>query len=269
MAGNELSLRLGYHDKANLLPLLYPIAAGWTQPESPWKVETVHLAPAAALDALLAGELDAALVSPVAAQVHGTKIAPLGGWGLATHGAVETALLLAPQRLDYLDGQIVSVTPNAAGSVVETLLKTLLTPYYGITLELRHEGEEGYDPSGTRLVYGDEAGGQKPEGWVAEDLGLAWWVLTGLPMVWELLCAPRDLEAAKPGATQVLSNLLKQSQRTAGENASTIQDEAMRRLNLPAARIKELFARQRFTLGQDEQRGLAHFLDLASRARAI
>ena len=50
MADNQHTLRLGYHDKANLLPLLYPIAAGWAQPESPWKVEVAHLAPAAALD---------------------------------------------------------------------------------------------------------------------------------------------------------------------------------------------------------------------------
>jgi predicted solute-binding protein len=270
MAHDEHTLKLGYYDRANLLPLLYPLAAGWTQPESPWKLEVVNLPPAAGLNALLAGDLDAAFVSPVAAQVHGASIAPLGGWGLATHGAAETTLLLAPQRLDYMDGQDVAVLPEAAGSVVETLLKTLLTPYYGIALELRGEGEERYDPAGARLTYGNDPGARKlPSGWVAEDLGLAWWVLTGLPMVWDLLCSRRDVESAKPGAGQMLNGLLKQSQRTAGENVSTVQDEASRRLGLPAAQIKELFARQRFMLGQDEQRGLAHFLDQAGRARAI
>lgn len=270
MPNDEHALRLAYHDRANLLPLLYPLAAGWTQPESPWTVEMVPLAPAAALDALLAGEVDAAFVSPTSAQVQGRTVAPLGGWGLATHGAAETTLLLAPKRLDHLDGHAVAVTPGAAGSVVETLLKTLLTPYYGVTFELRREGEQGYDPAGARLVYGDYPEARKLGGeWVAEDLGLAWWVLTGLPMVWDLLCSRRDLEAARPGAGQVLTGLLKQSQRTATENASTVQDEAARRLGLPAARIKELFARQRYTLGQDEQRGLAHFLDQAGRARAI
>jgi predicted solute-binding protein len=270
MASSEHTLRLGYLDRANLLPLLYPITAGWAQTESPWQVETVDLAPAAALEALLAGELDAALVSPVAAQMHGKQIAPLGGWGLATHGGAETTLLLAPRRLDMMDAETLAVTPNAKGSSAETLLKTLLSPYYGITLELRHEGDEGYDPAGARLVYGDQADTQQPgPGWVAEDLGLAWWVLTGLPMVWELLCSRRDLESAKPGASGVLSGLLKQSLRTAGEHAATVQDEASSRVNLPVPRIKELFARQRFTLGQDEQRGLAHFLDQAARARAI
>jgi predicted solute-binding protein len=270
MADNEHTLRLAYHDRANMLPLLYPLAAGWTQPESPWTVEMVPLSPAAALDALLAGDVDAAFVSPVAAQVHGSAIAPLGGWGLATHGAAETTLLVAPRRLDHMDGQAVAVTPGAAGSVVETVLKTLLAPYYGISLELRREGDEGYAPAGARLVYGDEPDARKLGGeWVAEDLGLAWWVLTGLPMVWDLLCSRRDLEGAKPGAGQVVSALLKKSQRTANDHASTVQDEASSRLDLPAARIKELFARQRYTLLQDEQRGLAHFLDQAGRARAI
>jgi predicted solute-binding protein len=265
-------LRLGYHDRANLLPLLYPLKAGWTGPESPWKLEIVNETPAILLAALLDGGLDAAFVTPAAAQLHGSKIAPLGGWGLAGTGASETALLLAPQRLDLIDGSDVAITPGAAGSAAEHLLQTMLAPYYGITLNLREPGEPEYNEGGARLLYGDEAArqaGSNPKGWVAEDMGLAWWVLTGLPMVWELLCSPRDLQVKKPGAPEALQSLVRLSQRSASEQSASIVQEAASRLPLDQKRIKELFARQRYTLGQEEQKGLARFLDMAARAKAI
>jgi predicted solute-binding protein len=121
-------------------------------------------------------------------------------------------------------------------------------------------------------MYGDDASRQaitNPKGWVAEDMGLAWWVLTGLPAVWEMLCARRDLQTNKPGATEALQAAVRLSQRSAGEQSATVVDEAASRLKLDRKRVKELFARQQYTLGQEEQKGLARFLDMASRARVI
>ena len=59
-----------------------------------------------------------------------------------------------------------------------------------------------------------------------DDISLAWWVMTGLPMVWELLCYRRDLEHRKPGAIEALQNLMKLSQRAASEQASSVLDVA-------------------------------------------
>jgi predicted solute-binding protein len=265
-------LRIGYHDRANLLPLLYPLKAGWVGPESPWRLEVVNDTPAALLASLVEGGVDAAFVTPAGAQMHGGEIAPLGGWGLAGAGVSETALLLAPQRLDLIEGSNVAVLPEAVDSPPEHILRTILTPYYGITLNLCRPGEPGYDEKGPRLMYSDIAARQATgnlKGWVAEDLGLAWWVLTGLPIVWELLCSRRDLSTKKPNAPETLQAIMRLSQRSAVEQNATILQEATSRLKLDQRRIKELFARQRYTLGQDEQKGLALFLDMAARAKAI
>jgi len=272
MAQDIHILRLGYHDRANMLPLLYPLKAGWVAPESPWRLEIVDGPPAALLASILAGNLDAAFVTPAAAQLHGRELAPLGGWGLAGTGASETALLLAPQRLDLIEGSDVAISPEAAGSTAEHMLRTILTPYYDITLQLRRPGEPEYNEKGARLMYGDNATQQaasNPKDWVAEDIGLAWWVLTGLPAVWELLCSRRDLQTSKPGAPEALQSLVRLSQRSATEQNATVLQEAFSRLKLDQKRIKDLFARQRYTLGQDEQKGLALFLDMAARAKAM
>src|SRR4051812_31079883 len=207
-------LRLGYQDRANYVPLLYPVKAGWVAAPSPWRVEVRNEAPQGLVDAMLAGELDAAFLPPGAVARYAARFSALGGWGLATEGRMDTALLLAPQRIDLIDGADVSITASAVGSTAEHLLRVLVTPYYGIEMKIRLPGEEGYNPKGARLMYGDEAArdaGKRAQEWVAEDLGVAWFVLTGLPTVWEMLVVQRDLEARKPGAGEQLQALLRQS----------------------------------------------------------
>lgn len=266
------TLRLGYHDRANLMPLLYPLKAGWVGAESPWKLEVVNMTPSALLKALVGGELDAALIPPFALTQRGDTLAALGGWGLASEGITETALLLAPQRLDLMDGGHVAISEEAQGSTADYLLRILLKPYYDITLSLHAHGDSSYDLTGARLLYQDDATKQaatKPDGWVAEDLGVAGYVMSGLPMVWEMLAAPRDLQARKPGAGDAIQAALRASQRAAQEQQSTILEEAASRLNLDRARVKELFARQSYTLGEKEQKGLAHFFTLASKSGLV
>lgn len=262
-------LRLGYYDHANLLPLLYPLDAGWAAPPSPWKLEIVKALPAELEQKMQDGELDAAFLTPFSIARESSNLGPVGAWGLAIEGRTETALLLSPQRLDLMDQQDVSISPEARLSTAHYLLKLLLKPYYDITLNVKTEGEPGYDKQGTRLLYGDRAAREaasKPGNWVAEDLGVAWYVLSGLPLVWELLAAPRDLETRKPGATGQLQEMMRLSQRMAQEQAASVLDAAEKRTGLAHAQIKEQFARQRYTLTDRDRKGLAHFLDLTSRA---
>lgn len=271
-AAHSHLLRLGYQDRANFLPLLYPLKAGWALPESPWKLEVANDAPQGLLAGLLGGDLDAAFISPAALTQHSRQIAPLRAWGMAVEGATETALILAPQRLDLVDGRSVSVSEEAQGSTAAYLMRTLLMPYYGISLTIRAAGDVEGTAEDARLLYGDSAALEaknQPEGAVAEDLGKAWFILSGLPMVWEMLAVPRDLEERKPGAGEALHALVTRSQRAAQEQHSTILDEAAARLGLKKDRVKELFARQRYTLGEKEQKGLAYFLDQAARAGVL
>jgi predicted solute-binding protein len=260
---NSHILRLGYHSRANLIPLLYPIEAGWVAPDSPWKLEIADAAPESLTGRVLDGSLDAAFLPPAALSRHGERLSPLGGWGLASEGKAETTILLAPQRLDLMDGGEVSISPEALSSTADHLLRLLLAPYYSITLTLRAPHDTEYNPAGARLLYGDEAAREAarlPGGWVAEDLGVAWFVLTGLPVVWEVLAMPRDLEQRKPGAVGQIQALMRNSRRTAQEQQATILAAGATRLGLDEARVKELFQRQTYTLGQPEQKALARFL---------
>ncbi len=265
-------LRLGYQNRANFLPLLYPIEAGWVAPESPWKVEIINAAPGALLVEMLNGSLDAAFLPPGAVAQHGGQFGALGGWGLACEGRTETALLLAPQRLDLMHEGNIGISPEARGSTAEHLLRMLRTPYYSIDVQIHLPDDPAYEPNGAHLLYSDEAAKEaagKANSWVAEDMGVAWYVFTGLPTVWEILVAQRDLEERNPGANEQLQTLLRLSQRTAREQEATILQVGSERLGLKQPAVKELFNRQRYSLGEIEQKGLARFLDQASRARVL
>ncbi len=262
-------LRLGWHDRANALPLLYPLTMGWVAPDPPWQLHTVRAAPRALLEALLSGSLDAAFIAPVGLAQYDKQLTPVNGWALACEGASATALLLAPRRLDMMHEGYASVSPEAHGSTAEHLLRVLLKPYYDITLRLNLPGEPGYgDPAGARLLYADGASREaraRPQGWVAEDMGVAWYVLTGMPVIWELLAAPRDVDQRRPGATTALHTLLERSHRAARDQHRAILTEGAHRLGLHPQVVGDLFSRQRYIMGQAEHRALAHLLDLAGR----
>ncbi len=263
------TLKLGYFGRAALMPLLYPLEAGWVGPESPWKLEVVTDTPARVLAGLLEGRLDAGFVSPAVLARHGQKLAALGGWGVVSEGISGAALLLAPQRLDLMDKSDVALHPEAQGSTAEYLLKLLLKPYYDIDLSLKKDGTEGHNLKGARLLYGDRAtieAEKRPAEWVAEDVGLAMWLLTGVPVVWEVLAAPRDLETRKPGAGEMLKQVVARSHKAAQEQKAGVLDETASRLGISKERVKEMFGRHTYTLGAKEQKGLAQFLDMASRA---
>lgn len=251
------------------MPLLYPLEAGWVGPESPWKVEVVIDTPDRVLNGLLEGRIDAGLVSPVALAQHGQKLSALGGWGVVSEGISDAALLLAPQRLDLIDKSDVALSVEAQGSTAEYLLRLLLKPYYDIELSLKKDDAKGGTSEGARLLFGDRAAieaEKRPPEWVAEDIGLAMWLLTGLPVVWELLATRRDLEARKPGAGEVLKQIVGKSQKAAQEQKATVLDETASRLGVSTDKVKEMFGRHRYSLGDKEQKGLAQFLDMASRA---
>mgnify|MGYP000173809862 CR=1 FL=1 len=112
------NLRIGYPDRANLMPLLYGLQAGWVGPPSPWKLEVTHAAPRALVAGLLEGTLDAAFVPPLSLSGGSSQLASLGGWGMASEGKGETARLL----------QLLSKRRFASHLEIETYTWDILPP---------------------------------------------------------------------------------------------------------------------------------------------
>jgi chorismate dehydratase len=305
-------LRFGYTDSIHLLPLLYPLRAGWVYPTGV-RLELVALAPPDLPAALESGDLDGGLVDPLAyARLRG-RLEVMPGIGLAGTGANSLAVLRSTVRPDELDAARIAVAPEANASVAPALLRALATPYFGITLDLDDDNGVAQDPGAEggapRLLYGDsavrarepwlryearftpgalaaaeashdtaDAGGQgagasgatAPDpatAGYAEDLGAAWWVLTGTPMVWALGVLHASLVDTAPQAVVAVVRAFQESRTAARQQADTVRAAAAQQAGISEAAVEAVFARQTVEIGAVEQGGLAAFYRHTGRPR--
>ena len=232
------------------------------------------------------GTLDAALVAPVAYARRRARLALLPGVGLASEGPTAAAVLHSPQRADSLDGQAIQVPAPPADDAGAALLAVLLRPHYGITATLFNPAvapvPAGRTVGGT-LLTGDaaitarrpwllydaylrsipEPGAPAPRrrptpvaapdpaiAGYTEDLGAAWWVLTGVPIVWAVGVVRQEI--ATPELLAALVAGFEAARRAATEQQPTILQAAASRVALPEAVLAALLAPQTTTLGPRE-----------------
>ncbi len=296
-------LHFGYTDSIHLLPLLHPLQAGWVYPTGV-RLELVALPPAALADALAAGSVDGGLIDPRAYARLRAGVEVMPGIGLAAAGANSYAVLQSPARVDALDGQHVAVGPDAAGSVAETLLQVLASPYYSIDLTVDPPGaapEAGTAPA--RLLAGDAAVAARAP-WLryearfspsalaaeergarggsaeaaaeaapdpalvgyAEDLGGAWWVLSGTPMVWALGVL-RAAVLDTPEVVVAVVHAFQESRTAARQQAPTVLAAAAAQAGIPESAVQAIYDRQTVEIGAAEQGGLAAFYRHTQRLR--
>ncbi len=93
----------------------------------------------------------------------------------------------------------------------------------------------------------------------AEDLGAAWWVFSGTPMVWALGVVRATL-LEQPQAVVALVRAFEAARTAAREQAATVLTAAATTVGIPEAVVQAVFDRQRPELDARAQGGLAAFL---------
>jgi predicted solute-binding protein len=100
----------------------------------------------------------------------------------------------------------------------------------------------------------------------AEDLGAAWWVFSGTPMVWALGVL-RGEWLQQPDAVVAVVRAFQQSRVVAREQAATVLAAAAAQAQVPEAAVQALFDRQTVEIGAAEQGGLAAFYRYTGKLR--
>ncbi|MFN8108911.1 MAG: menaquinone biosynthesis protein [Thermoleophilia bacterium] len=115
------------------------------------------------------------------------------------------------------------------------------------------------------LLIGDEAlaGLRTPFAPHHTDLGEMWATRTGLPMVFAVWAARRDVPEALAPRLDDLVRLLTEAQERYAADPGAVVAAAARRFPFPPDFIAAYFARLRYGFGPAERRGLTHFLELA------
>ncbi len=163
-------------------------------------VDTVPLVPRALGVALRAGHLDAGPVSLADALALGDRVRWLPH-GIATPGAAHSVLVFSRRPLADLDGATVAITDETATSV--RILRILLEQRYGLRkldwTDLPGDHRSSARPDAVLLI-GDaalRARGSRAGFEHVADVGAEWTAWTGLPCVFAVWAARREVAAER------------------------------------------------------------------------
>lgn len=259
-------LRLGQVNYINVLPVFYPLEAGWVQ--SP--AELVAGTPAECNRLLEQGGIDVGVVSSIQYARHQESLVLLPDLSISCEGSVGSVLLFSKDRIDQLDGRQIALTSSSATSVA--LVKVLCRWYYQIQAEfmvMEPDLEKMLSAAPACLLIGDDAlrARKRADGLVVEDMGKAWWIFTGLPMVFAVWAARKDSVARQPEAFAELVLSLYRARQVGKDNIDTVIDEARARVGLSEEELRTYYMQQKYELNPTYQRGLLAFYSYCARLR--
>lgn len=258
------SIRLGYIDYLNCLPVYFGIERGAVDLEV-----TVQKGPPSALNrAFLEGRLDVTPISSIEYARNAASCVIMPGLSISADGRVASILLFHRRPLGELDGRPVALTASSATSVV--LTRIILEQRHGVRPEYRvapPDLEAMLEDHDAALLIGDDAllaAVAHPE-IPCVDLGAEWKAFTGHPMVYALWVARRDLAEANPAALRQVVRLFNASQEYAWDHRPAMVEEAMARRGLPRPVADDYFDLIRHEFGPRYRRGLLAYYEHARR----
>ncbi|MCH8150230.1 MAG: menaquinone biosynthesis protein [Planctomycetes bacterium] len=146
------------------------------------------------------------------------------------------------------------------------LARIIWQEQYGIQLDVKpFHSEVSTDDCEAILLIGDKVVSHSLIHFDIEtDLGSAWKSLTGLPFVFAVWAAPRDMEAVQ------LANKLENARNEGVATASMIAADFGPGMGWPVTlATRYLTTRLKFTLGDRQRQGMARFLKMAEHHRLI
>jgi chorismate dehydratase len=252
------TLRIGVVDYVNSRPL----ARGLEHERASGRFELHYLSPARIADGLAAGTLDVGLMPSIElARIPALEVVP----GLAIAATHEVRSVLLVSKVPITEIRTLALDESSRTSAA--LVRILLAERYGVrpaTAPAAPDLERMLETADAALVIGDPALRVERERYVVLDLAGEWLELTGLPFVFAVWAARREV------ASPELDTLLARSLEVGLSELDSIVAETAVESGLPEAVLRDYYTRNlRFVLGEDERRGLEEFLLRAERAGLV
>ncbi|HET9065839.1 MAG TPA: menaquinone biosynthesis protein [Gemmatimonadales bacterium] len=252
-------MRLGRIPWINALPVNAAMDRGLVEAPA-----TVVSATAAELnDLLAAGELDVSVISAVEYARDASMYQLLPDLAISADGPVHSVMLFSMIPVDALDGRTVLRTASSRTSVL--LLELLCRHVWQVSPRFATVRAEATDldalpglPHDAVLVIGDAALHLQRRGTypVQVDLGAAWKEWTGLPFVFAVWAARRDVDRVEAMA---LHDRLLASRAWGIEHLDLLAAEAAAQTDMPVQMVREYLGQLDYRLTPAHQLGLTSF----------
>jgi len=218
-----------------------------------WDVELVPCVPRELGQMAARGAVDAGPMSVVDWFAMEQDFEPVGFYGIATNGPVQSVLLFSLKPIESLDNAVVGVTAETATSV--QLLRLVLERRYGLRVRAYRRGSMDGD---AWLVIGDSALHEVKRGRApfVYDLGEEWQRWQGLPFVFARWVIRRSISNAEK---ERFHRVLHASFETGMARLEEIAAQCVGQGSLNANEIGAYLRNLVYRIGADEERGLAEF----------
>lgn len=241
-------MRLLVDDSLTSAQLAVPLRLGWVESSRP--IETVEHLTAAAL-----GPDDVALIDAAEATFLAEDHLIVPDVAVVAD-AVSAISLRTPVRPDAVERTPVRLW-HVSGTA-ELLARATLRPFYGITATAWTADD---DANAEAVVVEGVAALQPVEAGFAEDLGRAWFIMTGMPIVSHLLVVPQEMDATD---WQPALAVLDQVRIAAHDRGRDFRRAAAGTSEVNRDALATLFASQRLSLTRDDRRALQALLQRGS-----
>lgn len=250
-------LRLGRIAYTNVAPLETAFDAGVVRRD----VELVSGVPTQLNAAMDAGDLDVSPMSAAHYLAHADRYVRVGNLGIVARGNVLSVVLASPVPPSLLGGADIAVAGDSASG--RALLQALLRTRYDVRARLVTVPDAlGAAVAGhPTLLIGDAAidATERLAPEAVHDLGRAWHDWTGLPMVFALWAARREVAAARPADVAALALRYAEARAWGDAHRPDVVAAAQRLRPRPAAFYERYFTALDYTIDVPAEAGLAAF----------
>ena len=269
----EKQFNIGQVDFINCLPINLPFVE--TIHELPLQVEIIDDIPSQLNKMILNNEIDIAPVSSVTYLENKDKLVPIGDLCIASNGHADSVLLFSKFPIEELNGAKIALSPASATSnkLLEILLngffkinamfEVVAIPAIGEARQGRHELPLQNPKFHACLFIGDQAlieFSKTPRNIFVYDLGSLWKKHTGLPMVFALWVARKDIIETENEKVNLISYMLKKSKES---GLSTMLDKVIKKAQekvlLPGEFYRGYFEHLTYDLNDEIKKGLELF----------
>jgi chorismate dehydratase len=212
-------------------------------------------------EALLAGSLDVSAISSIAYARSAASLRLLPVASITADGAVDSIQVFS--NVPFTQLRRIAVTPDSATSVA--LLRVLVGDGPEPFIPLDEDPERALSDVDGVLLIGDEALTSLRAGLGRHrtDLAAVWRERTGLPMVFAVWAARRQIAQEDPEQVAMLGERLRSALASYAKDPERVARAAAERFPFPIDYVRSYFRRLRYDFGPAERAGLEHFLELA------
>jgi chorismate dehydratase len=221
---------------------------------------------------LLEGKLDISPVPAIEYARHADELLLLPRLTVSSSGRVMSILLVSKVSAARLDGRAVALTNTSATSQV--LARIILGQRYRVAphyFECPPDLPEMLREADAALLIGDDAlrAFARPGRLRLYDLGAEWKALTGENMVYAVWAVRQDYAHKHPRLVKEVFDAFVSSIEMSLEQIDTVVTDIARWEPFPRKFLKDYFRTLKFEFGEEYQRGLVRYYEMARDIGAI